>query len=90
MKLYRVQAKYKNILLDEMLEAKNDKAALETFANGVESGEIVGADESFYGSRTYITFEEVDRDATTKVNLGEASVGVQVGQPSIGSGQSNS
>jgi len=73
-----------------MLEAKDDKAALEAFANGVDSGEIVGADESFYGNRVYITFEEVDRDATTKVNLGEASVGVQVGQPSIGSGESNS
>ena len=73
-----------------MLEAENDRAALDTFANGVESREIVGADEAFYGDRVYVTFEEVDRDATTKVNLGEASVGVQVGQPSIGSGESNS
>ena len=73
-----------------MLEAENDKAALEAFANGVDSGEIVGADESFYGKRVYITFEEVERDATTKVNLGETSVGVQVGQQSVGTGQSNS
>ena len=71
---------------DETLEAENGKAALETFANGVESGVIVGADESFYGSRTYITFEEVDRDATTKVNLRETSVGVQVGNQSVGTG----
>jgi len=75
---------------DKTLEAKNDAAALESFANGVNSGEIVGADEGFYGSRVYITFEEVDRDATTKVNLGETSVGVQVGQQSVGTGQSNS
>jgi len=73
-----------------MLEAKNDRAALDTFANGVESGEIVGTDEGFYGNRTYVTFEEVDRDATTKVNLGETSVGVQVGQQSVGTGESNS
>ena len=72
-----------------MLEAENDRAALETFANGVDSGEIVGADEGFYGNRVYITFEEVDRDATTKVNLGETSVGVQVGQQSVGTGQSD-
>lgn len=72
-----------------MLEAENDRAALEAFANGVDSGEIVGADEGFYGDRVYITFEEVDRDATTKVNLGETSVGVQVGQQSVGTGQSN-
>jgi len=73
-----------------MLEAENDRAALDTFANGVESGEIVGTDEGFYGNRTYVTFEEVDRDATTKVNLGETSVGVQVGQQSVGTGESNS
>ena len=90
MKLYRVQARCKNIYFNKTLEAENDRAALDTFANGVESGEIVGADEAFYGDRVYVTFEEVDRDATTKVNLGEASVGVQVGQPSIGSGESNS
>jgi len=89
MKLYRVQARCKNIYFDKMLEAENDKAALEAFANGVDSGEIVGADESFYGKRVYITFEEVERDATTKVNLGETSVGVQVGQQSVGAGKSD-
>ena len=90
MKLYRVQARCNNMYFDKTLEAKNGKAALETFANGVESGEIVGADESFYGSRTYITFEEVDRDGITKVNLGETSVGVQMGNASVGTGESNS
>lgn len=73
-----------------MLEAENDKAALDAFANGVESGEIVGADEGFYGDRVYVTFEEVDRDGTTKVNLGETSVGVQMGNASVGTGESNS
>ena len=29
MKLYRVQVKYKNMYIDETLEAENDKAALE-------------------------------------------------------------
>ena len=89
MKLYRVQARCMNMYFDKMLEAENDRAALDTFANGVESGEIVGADEAFYGDRVYVTFEEVDRDATTKVNLGKTSVGVQVGQQSVGTGESN-
>ena len=89
MKLYRIQARCNNLYFDKMLEADNDKAALEAFSNGVNSGEIVGEDESFYGSRTYITFEEVDRDATTKVNLGKTSVGVQVGQHSVVPGESN-
>ncbi len=40
MKLYRVQAKYKNIYIDEMLEAENDKAVLEDFKNKVASGDV--------------------------------------------------
>ena len=85
MKLYRVQAKYKNILLDEMLEAENDKAALDTFANGVESGEIKGIEESFYNaSRPLITFEEIDRNVTTTTGVKETSVGVQMGDTSVG------
>jgi hypothetical protein len=73
-----------------MLEADNDAAALEAFSNGVNSGEIVGADESFYDERVYITFEEVDRDVITKTGVAKTSVGVQVGKPSVGTGESNS
>ena len=40
MKLYRVQANYKNIYVNEMLEAENDKAALETFTKKVDSGDV--------------------------------------------------
>jgi hypothetical protein len=92
MKLYRVQAKYKNILIDEMLEAKNDRAALDTFSKKVESGGVTEKDGGGFldPDRLFITFEEVDRDATTKVNIGKTSIGVQVGQPGIGSGESNS
>ena len=92
MKLYRVQAKYKNILIDEMLEAENDKAALDKFSKKVESGGVTEKDAGGFldPDRLFITFEEVDRDATTKVNIGKTSIGVQVGQPGIGSGESNS
>jgi len=38
MKLYRVQANYKNIYINEMLEAENDKAALECLLKRVDSG----------------------------------------------------
>ena len=92
MKLYRVQANYKNIYIDETLEAKNDIDALEVFKKKVDSGvytEHEGAgflDPNFL----FITFEEVDRDATTKVNIGKTSIGVQVGQSGIGTGESNS
>jgi hypothetical protein len=58
--------------------------------HGVNSGEIVGADESFYDERVYVTFEEVDRDVITTAGVGKTSVGVQVGKPSVSSGESNS
>tara|TARA_B100002019_G_scaffold277209_1_gene276790 strand:+ start:683 stop:961 length:279 start_codon:yes stop_codon:yes gene_type:complete len=92
MKLYRVQAKYKNILIDEMLEAENDKAALDTFYKKVESGDVIEKDAGGFlnPDKLFITFEEVDRDATTKVNIGKTSIGVQVGNTSTGTGQSDS
>ena len=92
MKLYRVQARCNNMYFDKTLEAKNDKAALEDFVKKVDSGDVTEREGPGYHNpdHLFLTFEEVDRDATTKVNLGEASGGVQVGQPSIGSGESNS
>ena len=91
MKLYRVQANYKNIYVDETLEAKNDKDALETFSKKVDSGDVTEKEGAGFHRPDFLflTFEEVDRDATTKVNIGKTSVGVQVGQPSIGTGTSN-
>ena len=71
-----------------MLEAENDKAALECFIKKVDSGvvtEIEGA--GFHDPNILIlTFEEVDRNATTKVNNRETSIGVQVGRQSTGTG----
>ena len=92
MKLYRVQAKYKNIYIDEMLEAKNDKAVLEKFSKKVDSGDVTEREGAGFENPEFLflTFEEVDRDATTKVNIGETSIGVQMGQSSIGTGQSDS
>ena len=92
MKLYRVQAKYNNIYVDEMLEAKNDKAALECFVKKVDSGDVIEKEGAGFHNpdHLFLTFEEVDRDATTKVNIGETSIGVQVGNQSVGTGQSDS
>jgi len=92
MKLYRVQAKYKNIYINEMLEAENDKAVLEKFSKKVDSGDVTEREGAGFENPEFLflTFEEVDRDATTKVNIGETSIGVQMGQSSIGTGQSDS
>ena len=88
MKLYRVQANYKNIYINEMLEAENDKDALEDFVKKVASGDVIEREgPGFYNpNHLFLTFEEVDRDATTKVNIGEASIGVQMGNESVGTG----
>ena len=88
MKLYRVQANYKNIYLNEMLEAENDKAALEMFVKKVDSGDVTKHEGAGFHNPDFcfITYEEVDRDATTKVNIGKTSVGVQVCTTSVGAG----
>ena len=87
MKLYRVQAKYNNIYVDEMLEAKNDKAALECFVKKVDSGVVTEKNAGGFltPDKLFITFEEVERDATTNVNIGETSIGVHVGDTGINS-----
>ena len=88
MKLYRVQANYKNIYVDEMLEAENDKAVLEDFVKKVDSGDVTEREgPGFHDPNVlFLTFEEVDRNGTTKVNIGKTSIGVQVGKSSISSG----
>ena len=88
MKLYRVQVKYKNIYIDETLEAENDKAALDCLVKKVESGDVIEKDGAGFENpnQLFITFEEIDRDGTTKVNIGKTSVGVQVGNTSVGTG----
>ena len=88
MKLYRVQANYKNIYIDEMLEAENDRAALEGFVKKVDSGDVTEREgPGFYNpDHLFLTFEEVDRDATTKVNIGETSIGVTMGNQSVAAG----
>ena len=87
MKLYRVQANYKNIYIDEMLEAENDKAVLEDFVKKVDSGDVTEREgPGFYDPNVFfLTFEEINRDAT-KVNIGETSVGVQMGNTSVSTG----
>ena len=85
MKIYRVQANYKNIYINETLEAENDRSALETFVKKVDSGDVTEKDGGGYHNpnHLFLTFEEVDRDATTKVNIGETSIGVTVGNQSV-------
>ena len=85
MKLYRIQAKYKNIYVDEMLEAKSDKAALEDFVKKVASGDVTEKPGAGFENPNFLflTFEEVDRNVSTGTSGEETSAGVQVGNTSV-------
>jgi hypothetical protein len=87
MKLYRVQVKYKNMYIDETLETENDKAALEYLVKKVDSGDVIEKEGAGFENPDllFITFEEINRNAT-KVNIGETSVGVQMGNTSVSTG----
>ena len=87
MKLYRVQVKYKNMYIDETLEAENDKAALEYLVKKVDLGDVIEKEGAGFENPDllFITFEEINRNAT-KVNIGETSVGVQMGNTSVSTG----
>ena len=88
MKHYRIQAKYKNMYVDEIISAEDDKTALECFVKKVDSGEIKENEGAGFENPNilFLTFEEVNRDGPTKVYIGETSVGVQVGNASVGTG----
>ena len=87
MKLYRVQANDKNIYIDGMLEAENDKAVLEDFVKKVDSGDVTEREAAGFHNPDilFLTFAEINRDAT-KVHIGETSVGVQMGNTSVSTG----
>ncbi len=70
-----------------MLEAENDKAVLEYFVKKVDSGDVTEREgPGFHDPNVlFLTFEEINRNAT-KVNIGETSVGVQVGVTSVSTG----
>tara|TARA_R110002124_G_scaffold127021_1_gene286867 strand:- start:211 stop:438 length:228 start_codon:yes stop_codon:yes gene_type:complete len=73
--------------IDETLEADNDKAALEYLVKKVDSGDVIEKQGAGFENPNllFITLEEINRNAT-KVNIGETSVGVQVGNTSVSTG----
>ena len=73
--------------IDETLEADNDKAALEYLVKKVDSGDVIEKEGAGFENPNllFITLEEINRNAA-KVNIGETSVGVQVGNTSVSTG----
>ena len=83
MKQYRFQARVAGLKFDCTVNATSDSEALDNFANKLNSKDYTVQVESTYRpDRIYVTYEEVED--VTKVNIGETSVGVTVGQQSVG------
>ena len=89
MKSYRIQIRSEGKYFDGIIKANNDVLALQQFEKKLTNGEIKAQDEVHYTpKRIFITYEEL-KNGTTNANIGEASVGVQMGKPSVTTRQSN-
>ena len=89
MNSYRIQIRSEGKYYDGIIDADNDVLALRQFEKKLTNGEIKAQDEPLYTpKRVFITYEEL-KNGTTNANIGEASVGVQMGKPSVTTGQSN-
>jgi hypothetical protein len=75
-------------MLMRCLRLRTIKPLLRCFAKKVDSGDVIERKGAGFHDPDFlfITFEKVDRDATTKVNIGKTSVGVQMGTTSVGAG----
>jgi|TARA_X000000950_G_C13786622_1_gene607532 AMMECR1 domain-containing protein len=83
MKSYRVQIRSEGKYYNGIIKADNDVLALQQFEKKLTNGEIKAQDEDFYNkTRVFITYEEL-KNGTTNANIGEASVGVQMGKSSV-------
>ncbi len=86
---YRIQIRSEGKYFDGIIKANNDVLALRQFEKKLTNGEIKAQDEVLYTpKRIFITYEEL-KNGTTNANIGEASVGVQMGKPSVTTRQSN-
>jgi hypothetical protein len=89
MKSYRIQIRSEGKYFDGIIKANNDVLALRQFEKKLTNGEIKAQDEVLYTpKRIFITYEEL-KNGTTNANIGEASVGVKMGKPSVTTRQSN-
>jgi len=83
MKSYRIQIRSEGKYYDGIIKADNDVLALRQFEKKLTNGEIKAQDEDFYNkTRVFVTYEEL-KNGTTNANIGEASVGVQMGESGV-------
>ena len=86
MKQYRIQIRSDGLYYNGIVNAENDAEALIQFKNKLENGEIEAKGEGFYfKNKIFITYEEL-KNGTTKVDIGETSIGVQMGNSGVATG----
>jgi len=86
MNSYRIQIRSEGKYYDGIVDAETDSEALSQAEKKMRAGEFQCQDEDFYNkSRVFITYEEL-KNGTTGVSIGEASVGVQVGESGVKTG----
>ena len=89
MNSYRIQIRTEGKYFNGIITAQDDVSALRQFEKKLTNREIKAQDEPLYTpKRVFITYEEL-KNGTTGVGIGEASVGVQMGKPSVTTRQSN-
>jgi len=87
MKHYRFQCYAAGLYFTSVVNAANDEDAIEGFTqNMINKKYSVKTDGFGRGKRRFhLTYEELD-NGTAKVDIGEATAGVQMGQPSVVTG----
>jgi len=87
MKQYRFQCYAAGLYFNSVVNAADDKTAIEGFVQNINNKQYSVEPDGFgRGKRRYhLTYEELD-NGTTGVNIEEARVGVQMGTASVVTG----
>lgn len=84
MKQYRFQCYVAGLKFNSVVNATDDEKAIEGFTENLNDNKysVQLGDLGRGTKRFHITYEELE-NGTTKVDIGEATAGVQMGQPSV-------
>ena len=64
MKAYRIIAYQNNMRVDQVVEAENDKAALDKFSEMVDQGKCEIIEDGFTGNtKVHLTYEELKNES---------------------------
>ena len=87
MKQYRFQCYAAGLYFNSVVNAADDKSAIEGFAQNLNENKYSVTEDGFGRGfrRPHLTYEELD-NGTTKVDSRETSAGVQVGKPGVVTG----